>query len=293
VIRTLLALMTGAMLAISVPTSSEAGCSFNCRKPQKVIKKLEFMKREASNSFDAYRLSNMLTLPKVERKKFPVIILLHACGGITGRSQNDLARWGNFLLKNGYGILGVDHLGSRNVRSNCSPGAPLGSSTLLKDVYDAITFLSEQAEIDKSRIFTLGFSLGAMTSGALASPERYKKLGNNVPRPRAVAGLYGGCYWNDRWLEGNGDIPVLWLVGGKDYEAPPLSCGGAISALKGKGLMTFHTYPDAGHCWDCAGFNGYIKTAGNGEMVTYKYDPAVTKDSEQRVLNFFNSFESQ
>jgi dienelactone hydrolase len=293
VIRTLLALMTGAMLAISVPTSSEAGCSFNCRKPQKVIKKLEFMKREARNSFDSYRLSNMLTLPKVDRKKFPVVILLHACGGINGRSQNDLARWGNFLLKNGYGILSVDHLGSRNVRSNCSPGAPLGSSTLLKDVYSAIAFLSEQPEVDKSRIFTLGFSLGGMTSGALASPERYKQLGNNVPRPRAVAGLYGGCYPSVRFLEGDGDIPVLWLVGGKDYEAPPLSCAGAISALKAKGLMTFHTYPDATHCWDCAGLNGYIKKAGNGELVTYKYDPEVTKDSEQRVLNFFNSFESQ
>jgi dienelactone hydrolase len=208
------------------------------------------------------------------------------------KTQYDLARWGDFLLKNGYGILGIDHLGPRTVSQNCGRGRALGSSPLLRDVYSALAFLSEQPEVDKSRIFTLGFSLGAMTSGALASPERYKQLGNSVTRPRAVAGLYGGCYSSERWLE-VGDIPVLWLVGSEDTESPPDSCSWAVNSMEKKGLMTFHKYPGAGHCWDCAGLNGFTKTAGNGNRVTYKYDPEVTKDSEQRVLNFFNSFQSQ
>jgi len=289
VIRIILTLMIGAMLAFSVPTGSEA-CTFNCsnKKP----KELEFIKRKPSNNFDNYRLRNMLTLPVTDNTKIGVVILLHSCGGITMKTQYDLARWGDFLLKNGYGILGIDHLGPRTVSTNCYPHA-LGSSVLLKDVYSAISFLSEQPEVDKSRIFTLGFSLGAMTSGALASAGRYKRLGESGPRPRAVAGLYGGCFSSGRWLEGDGDIPVLWLVGEEDTETPWNSCSGAVSAMKGKGLMTFHKYPNATHCWDCAGLNGFTKTAGNGNRVTYIYDAEVTKDSEQRVLNFFNSFQSQ
>ena len=119
-----------------------------------------------------------------------------------------------------------------------------------------------------------------------------EQLGNNVPRPRAVAGLYGGCVKSDRWLE-VGDIPVLWLVGGKDTETPWNSCGGSVSAMNSKGLMTFHKYPNATHCWDCAGLNGFTKSGWDGNTITYLFDPEATKDSEQRVLNFFNSFQSQ
>jgi len=291
VIRTLLTLMIGATLVFAAPTRSEA-CSFNCDKSQN-NRPLEFIKRKPSNNFDTYRLRNILTLPMTDNTKIGVVILLHSCAGITMKNQYDLVRWGDFLLKNGYGILGIDHLGPRGISTNCiSRSRPLGSSALLKDVYSATAFLSEQSDVDKSRIFTLGFSLGAMTGGALASRGRYEQLGNNAPRPRAVAGLYGGCFNSDRWLEA-GDIPVLWLVGGKDAETLWNSCGGAVSAMKDRGLMTFHKYQNATHCWDCAGLNGFTKTAGNGNRVTYRYDPEVTKDSEQRVLNFFNSFQSQ
>ena len=289
-LRVLLTLLIGTMLVFAVPTSSEA-CSFNCDK-SKNNRPLEFIKRKPSHSFDTYRLRNMLTLPVTDNTKIAVVILLHSCAGITMKNQNDLVRWGDFLLKNGYGILGVDHLGPRNIKNNCGRGRRLGSTGLKKDVYKALKFLNDQPSIDKSRIFTLGFSLGAMTGGALASPDKYTAE-NKFPRLRAVAGLYGGCYPGESWLGSSGDIPVLWLVGGRDTESPPLSCGGAVSALKDKGLMTFHIYPDAGHCWDCAGLNGFTKSAGNGNVTTYKFDPDVTKDSEQRVLNFFNSFQSQ
>jgi len=56
-------------------------------------------------------------------------------------------------------------------------------------------------------------------------------------------------------------------------------------------LITFHKYPNATHCWDCRTLNGYKKIAGNGNSVTYVYNAKVTKDSEQRVLNFLKSFD--
>jgi dienelactone hydrolase len=290
VIRTLLSLMIGTVLLFSAPNSSEARCSFNCKKIE--IKELQFKIQNKNEEFDLASMPNKLFFPKIKSEKHGVVIILHACAGLTYYEQLHLMEWGELLLENNYAILVIDHLYPRKVSKNCYPQT-LGSSVLVKDVYSAIAFLNKQPAIDKSRVFSVGFSLGAMTNGALASAGRYKQLGNNGPRPRAVAGLYGGCYSSSRWLEGDGDVPVLWLVGGKDNEAPWNSCGGAVSAMKGKGLMTFHKYPNATHCWDCFDLNGWTKTAGNGNRVTYIYDAKVAEDSKQRVLNFFNSFQSQ
>ena len=289
-IRTILSMMIGMFLFFSAPTSSEARCSFNCKKIE--IKDLVFSVQGKDEQFYSMSMRNKLFFPENKSEKHGVVIILHACAGLTYQAQRDVIRWAELFLKNNYAVFVIDHLDPRKVSRNCYPQT-LGSSVLVKDVYSAIAFLNKQPEIDKSRVFSVGFSLGAMTNGALASAGRYKQLGNNGPRPRAVAGLYGGCFSSGRWLEGDGDIPVLWLVGGKDTETPWNSCGGAVSAMKGKGLMTFHKYPEATHCWDCAGLNGFTKTAGNGKRVTYIYDPKITEDSEQRVLNFFNSFQSQ
>ena len=289
-IRTLLALMIGTFLLFSAPTSSEARCSFNCKKIE--IKDLVFKIQDKNEEFDLVSMPNKLFFPKNKSEKHGVVIILHACAGLTYYEQLHLMEWGELLLENNYAILVIDHLYPRKVSKNCYPQT-LGSSVLVKDVYSAIAFLNKQPAIDKSRVFSVGFSLGAMTNGALASAGRYKQLGNNGPRPRAVAGLYGGCYSSSRWLEGDGDIPVLWLVGGKDNESPPDSCSWAVNSMEKKGLMTFHKYPNATHCWDCFDLNGWTKTAGNGNRVTYIYDAKVTEDSKQRVLNFFNSFQSQ
>ena len=287
-IRIILSLMIGAMLAFSVSTSSEA-CSFNCsnKKP----KDLKFKLGEPSNSFGAGAGGNRLILPITDSNKIGAVVLLPGCAGIKSYSRGDLQRWGDLLLENGYAVLLIDHLSSRGVERNCGKGRALKQYRLYQDVADGVALINKQPTIDKSRIFTLGFSLGAMTGGGLAAKHNWH--GDNVPRPRAVAGLYGGCYGYGNWLNPAADIPVLWLVGGKDTESPPDDCKPEIRAIKEEGLMTFHEYPNATHCWDCSGLNGYSKTAGNGKHVTYRYDPAITKDSEQRVLNFFNSFQSQ
>lgn len=253
---------------------------------------LSFVVNRAEAPLDIYSIRNTLHLPITSSEAYGAVLLLHSCGGISPKRQNDLVRWGKFLLQNGYAVLFIDHLGPRGIKNNCGRGRPLDSQVLTKDVYTGTAFLKNQPQIDKARIFTLGFSLGAMTGGALANKENYILLGNGTPRPRAVAGLYGGCYGGDKWLDSGADIPVLWLVGGDDKESPPKSCSSAISALQKKKLIEFHEYPNTTHCWDCAGLDGYSKTAGNGSVVTYKFDHEITRDSELRVLKFFNSFKN-
>ena len=254
---------------------------------------LSFTVNRQDTPLNAYVIRNTLHLPKSNDETYGVVVLLHSCGGISPKNQNDLVRWGKLLLDNGYAVLFIDHLGPRGVKKNCGRSRPLNSTILTKDVYAATNFLNTQPKIDKTRIFTLGFSLGAMTGGALATQENHARLGKDAPRPRAVAGLYGGCYGGEKWLQSSADIPVLWLVGSNDNESPPNSCSGAVNALQKKGLITFHQYPNATHCWDCADLDGFSKTAGNGNRVTYKFDSETTKDSERRVIEFFNSFKNE
>ena len=288
-LRVLLTLLIGTMLVFAVPTGSEA-CSFNCSN-KKVPKDLKFRLGEPSNSFGVGAGGNRLVLPITDNNKIGAVVLLPGCAGIHPDYKDDYRRWGNLLLENGYAVVLIDHYNSRGVNLNCGKRRAVQAYTLIKDVADAVALIIKQPKIDKSRIFTLGFSLGAMTGGALAG--RYSWTADDVPKPRAVAGLYGGCFGGGSWLNANSDIPVLWLVGGKDNEAPPINCKIIVDDLKDKGLMTYHEYPNVGHCWDCQSRSGYTRTVRTGVMETYRYNAEVTKDSEQRVLNFFNSFQSQ
>jgi len=272
----------GALLAVQ----NVSAANFN-----KTNSKTDLTFTQAQSLSFGSSLNNELYFPAGGSNKIPSVILLHSCAGINPKSKNDLIRWGRLLADNGFAVLTMDHLTSRGVKKNCGRGRPVGRDRLAKDVYSAAKFLGSIPAIDQTRIFALGFSLGAMTTGTVASARYYKRFGADAPKLRAVAGLYGGCYGSDRWLESDAEIPVLWLVGAQDTESLPDSCSGSVSTLESKGLITFHKYPNATHCWDCRTLNGYKKIAGNGNSVTYVYNAKVTKDSEQRVLNFLKSFD--
>ena len=227
-------------------------------------------------------------------RKSPAVILLHSCGGITPKSKYTLNRWKNLLTTNGYAVLVVNSLTPRDIKNNCGGRSrPIGKDRLVKDMFDAVAHLSTLPEIDSSRIFVLGFSLGAMTagiSGDMASDRRYA----DQPHPRAVAGLYGGCrYPSGNWLTSKSSFPILWLMGEADLESPAADCMYEVKNLEKQGIGSeWHIYKGATHCWDCEGLHGTTRTSGNGARSTYLFDEQITRDSEQRVLQFFEKFPS-
>jgi dienelactone hydrolase len=237
-------------------------------------------------------LRNSVFLPEGKTEALPAVVLIHSCSGIHSKSEGDLRRWTQLLLYQGYAVLVIDHLGPRNIKRNCGREFTVPAGQLVKDTLDAISFLTGRPEIDPKRIFTLGFSKGAMTGGMLASEAHYREVSKGQPKPRAVAGLYGGCDYGrgGNWLPSDASVPILWLMGAEDTEAPPSGCASAVRNIAERNLITAHIYPDVSHCWDCKDLNGFSKISGNGERVTYRYDSQVTSDSERRVLEFFGSF---
>ena len=139
-----------------------SACSFNCsnKKP----KDLKFILGEPSNNFGVGAGGNRLVLPITDNNKIGAVVLLPGCAGIHPDYKDDYRRWGNLLLENGYAVVLIDHYNSRGVKDNCAKG-PIKYERLSRDVADAVALIIKQPTIDKSRIFTLGFSRGAMKIG--------------------------------------------------------------------------------------------------------------------------------
>lgn len=244
--------------------------------------------------FEGQMIDNRVFSPTVaSAEPLPAIVLMHTCAGITRGNEQTLKMWVLFFTNNGYMVLVPNHLEPRTTGKNCSGkerNVKLGR--LVKDAYDAVEHLSRMPGVDKNRIFTFGFSLGGMTGGLAASQSVYEEVAKGRLRPRAVGSMYGGCqYKTTNFLPPDASIPVLWLMGGQDHEAPAKDCMDALKTIKARLPSTqYHVYPDATHAWDSKGLDGFSRVAGNGASVTYRFSEEYTVDSMQRALDFFNSF---
>lgn len=236
---------------------------------------------------------NTVFISKSAQGKAPAIVLLHNCSGMKGRSEPHLSGWTGFFTQNGFHVLVVDHLGPRAKDSNCGAERTVSNGRLAKDLFDATDHLSRLPIVDSSRIYSVVFSLGGMTGGLAVSQKVYEQVGLGRIKPRAVVSLYGGCHYpqvNRRYLHEDTFLPVLWLMGGKDLEAPTKDCDNTFAALASKRLdFKNHVYADIGHCWDCKALDGFSKKFF-GQTVTYRYNESAHRDSEQRILTFFEQF---
>lgn len=246
--------------------------------------------------YGGYIIPNSYFVPeKSKDQKNPAVIIVHTCGGIGYMTAATLTEWASVFVDAGYGVMVIDSLSDRikNPGDNCmGRQRPVRQHRLVEDILDAATALAKSPLVDADRIFAVGFSLGAMSAGTAAG-----KVNKEKPELRAVAGLYGGCRYESRkfgdevWLNGSEDIPVLWLMGDEDFDAPPAKCMAALERLKVRIPETeYHLYQGATHGWDTKGMHGREVKTNHGPIQKYRYDPKITADSHARVINFFNKF---
>ena len=256
-----------------------------------IAEKLKFKSPEEYSTFS--NINNAVFLPsKKLTSPTPAVILLPSCDGIQKNSRAGYLRWTKFFLENGYAVLTVDHYQGRSgQQEGCSwIKRKVSETEMVRDLYDAVEYLSNIPNIDKNRIFSLGFSLGAMTNGLAASQRLYERLIKNKLRPRAVGGLYGACHYdnNVNFLFPDTSIPLIWLMGANDTDTPASDCLEVLNKIKklNKAKVVWHIYPETSHCWDCREKNGFVLLSGH----TMRYNENSTEDSKKRVLGFFGSF---
>jgi len=273
---------------MKIPNYGEGGSSFNKTVTEQTAD-LDF-KTPEEGFVNSSATGNPIYLPK--KLNGSAVIIISSCGGIHFKNITDYKRWNALFLLQGY-VTAVVNTSAFPRKKNCGRNKPHSPSRGVKDVYDATRAVSKVQGIDKNKIFVIGFSLGAMNGAkSIWSNNVNLALKEGEIIPAGVAGLYGGCRYGSkttkRYLFPDTERPVLWLMGENDTEAPPSDCK-VVDIIKEKNkLSDYHIYKNATHCWDCVDLNGFTKKAGNGKKVTYKYDEKITKDSEARVLAFFD-----
>lgn len=244
---------------------------------------------EFSGSLD---LSNRLIKPKFfnPNKKYPVVLVLPSCGGSKGKNENQMQYWVSEIVTAGFLVMNVDSLTPRGFTLNCRP-RPIEDGRLLRDAYDAANMLQDLPFVDAEKIFTIGFSLGAMTGLLAASPEMTADVGQKELRFAGNIAVYPGCDYGrgSLYVRPDTDRPILVLMGAQDTESPPEQCYYHLKRLKSKGRdVSWHTYREVGHAWDNPLLDGFTKIANNGQSVTYKYNKKITEDTLKRSLEFLN-----
>lgn len=234
-------------------------------------------------------LSNNVFLPE-GKGPYPAVVLVHHCGGVLQYSRE---RAKDFLAA-GFAVLILDSLSPRGQKT-CRSGI-VSSERVLKDAYDALAHLHTMQNIDSSRIYVTGGSLGSMTATWAASPE-VAALMQSKYRFRASAGWYSNCVYRHapnlpalRLLRKDIDKPVLLLMAGKDYEMPPEpDCTPLLKELTSQAKpVGWHLYPNAHHTWDSREQDGHVWTNAFGVSTTYRYSEPITVDAMRRTIEFFN-----
>lgn len=213
---------------------------------------------------------------------FPVVVLLHPCGGLDAAALTTLRAHSRELLSNGFATLILDSYGPRNLMGGKACGGLGHPSVVVRqyelrrdDAFNAMAALQHHAKVSKDNIFLMGLSDGgsaALLSAKGGLPEQF----------RAIAAYYPNC---EKLLGGVGYVyksPTIVFVGEKDDWSPPATCIKSKSAGTVTGAeFEVISYPNAYHGFDLPGSNR--KVFG----YTMAYDREASIDSRRKYIEFF------
>ncbi len=220
----------------------------------------------------------ILTLPK-GKPPYPVVILLHGCGGgITW-----LQVWAQRLADWGYASVSPDSYRPRGCASVCTGPAETRAITpqdRAGDVVSTALWLRTQPEIDSNNIAVVGFSNGGSTA-AWVTQRRYQQMYPDLIR--AAVNYYGGCY---RAAE-HGTVPLLVLAGELDnWGDPARECREFGAQLMPNQNFQIHTYPRVVHDFD----KEYQRGVRYSEGHPMQYNGEAAQDSYIRTRAFLDRY---
>ena len=212
----------------------------------------------------------------------PLVIFLHACGGMDRFSQASFVTYAQHLQKAGFGTYALDSFTARKLSGGqvCDPKnfRPDIFWFRVDDVFNATRALRSHTRVDANKLFLLGQSHGAIVAlmAAIERPERGKF--------RAIAAYYPAC----RSLQNAArlNVPLIVLAAAEDDWTPAFTCIDAkkIDRVSGEEFELI-VYPGAHHSFDV------VRPSVSKYMgFTSAYDPRATADSRKKVLEFFAKY---
>ena len=224
---------------------------------------------------------------------FPVVIALHACGGLAGRSEPVQPRyrdWAEQLLKAGKAVLLPDSYGSRELGPQCRAKEPRvrARRERVADIMASRQWLVQQPWAARDRISLLGWANGA---SALLWAVRPQLSSRNVePDFRSAIAFYPDCRISSG-LGWSARVPTLLLIGGKDDVSSPPACRQMVDGARGRSALTrIVVYPGAYHDFDRANLPAQV-IAGTPDAAVPERghlgtDAQARADSQKRVAEW-------
>lgn len=224
---------------------------------------------------------------------FPVVIALHGCGGLAGRSEPVQPRyrdWAEQLLRGGKAVLLPDSYGSRELGPQCRAKEHKirARRERVADIMASRQWLVQQPWAARNRISLLGWANGA---SALLWAVRPQLSSRSVePDFRSAVAFYPDCRISSG-LGWSARVPTLLLIGAKDDVSSPPACRQMVDGARGRSaLARIVVYPGAYHDFDRANFP-LRATGGNSDAAVPERghlgsDPAARADSQKRVAEW-------
>jgi dienelactone hydrolase len=209
---------------------------------------------------------------------FPVVILLHGCGGVAANE----ALWSDRLAGWGYASLILNSFAARQVASVCAPAyQPLVTPIdRAGDVMNAAAWLRNVPSVYGTRIGVLGLSHGGGTAADVTRREFQQSAPGLI---KASVDYYGRC----RDASAHGTVPLLALAGEDDtWGDPARTCKEFATRLRPDQPFEVYTYPGTVHGFD----NPRAQALREGEGHPIQYNHTAAEDSYARVKAFLDRY---
>jgi dienelactone hydrolase len=224
---------------------------------------------------------------------FPVVIGLHACGGLGGHSEPVLPRyrdWAVQLVKEGTAVLLPDSYGSRELGPQCrvKERHVLARRERVADIMASRQWLEQQNWAAHDRISLLGWANGASALLWAVRPQLSSR--NAEPDFRSAIAFYPDCRISSG-LGWSARVPTLVLIGAKDDVSSPPACRQMIDGARGRSaLVRIVVYPGAYHDFDRANLPLHA-LAGTADVAApdrghLGSDPDARADSQKLVAEW-------
>ena len=223
---------------------------------------------------------------------FPVVIALHACGGLGAGSEQIAPRyrdWAEQLLKSGYAVLMPDSYGSRELGPQCRvrERRVFARRERVADIMASRQWLLQQSWISRDRISLIGWANGA---SALLWAVRPQLAAQKIePDFRSAVAFYPDCRVSSG-LGWSARVPTLLLIGAGDDVSSPAACRQMVDGARGRSaLARIVVYPGAIHDFDRANLPLHALAgtdAAAPERGHLGGDPVARADSQKRVAEW-------
>ena len=175
----------------------------------------EFFHILTSQECEEQHMFGSLIFPDEKKEKYPLVICMHGSMGWRGHHHEHSV---NFL-NNGFAIFRVNSFDARQVVSIVEDQIQVTLATVMTDCFNALKILSKHPDIDSSKIFIAGWSLGGSTAIYSAWEPLAEKLAPDGERFAGHLAFYPGAFmWPEemRWSKS----PILTLIGADDDYTP-------------------------------------------------------------------------